>query len=153
VTQKLHMELVLDAIADVLRQVDGIKEVWCQVDEGRATFPPAVINQWPAALVFYDRSTQYSRVAGLEQDDYVVSVQVLAGPAAALMGQNSRLTIQLRQRILEEFGLHIMLGGLCTWMTYIPGQGLRTFTYGDVDFVGVDMEFEVREEAHRDFAV
>ena len=129
---QLSMEKVLDEIANIVRRVDGIKEVWCQVDEGRAQFPPAAINTFPAALVFYERSVDYSGIAGLETDEYIVLVQVLSGPAAALMGANSRLAIQLRQRILDEMGNHVALGGLCTWCTYLPGTGLRVFEYGEV---------------------
>ena len=151
----LQMENVLDAIAQIVRDVDGMREVWCQVDEGRATFPPAAINTTPAALVFYERSVDYSRVAGLERDEYVVSVQILAGPAASLMGASSRLAVQLRQRLLDDMGNHIMLAidgtPLCTSCIYLPGVGLRTFTYADVDFVGIDMEFQVTEERSRDF--
>lgn len=151
----LQMENVLDAIAQIVRDTDGMREVWCQVDAGSATFPPAAINTYPAALVFYERSVDYSRVAGLERDEYVVSVQILSGPAASLMGAHSRLAIQLRQRLLDAMGNHIMLAidgtPLCTSCVYLPGAGLRTFTYADVDFVGVDMEFHVTEERHRDF--
>ena len=147
----LHMEACLDAFADILRAVDGMKEVWCQVDEGRATFPPAAINTYPAAIVFFERAVDYSRVAGLEHDEYIILAQVLAGPSGSLMGANSRKAVQLRQRIIEDMGNHVMLGGLCTSISYVPGTGLRTFTYADVDFVGLDMEFLVVEERHRDF--
>ena len=150
----LQMENVIDAIAQIVRDVDGMKEVWSEVDEGRGTFPPAAINTYPAALIYYQRPVEYDRVAGLEKDEYIVLVRILSGPSAS-MGANSRLAIQLRQRLIDDMGNHIMLAidgtPLCTSCRYLTDAAVQGFTYADVDFRGIDMEFLIREERHRDF--
>lgn len=141
----ISMTAAINAIADLVRTVDGVEACYSAGEIGAEGMPQALVGPFPCALVYPGADTLYVLTAPHHRHSYEVIVQVYA--AGPDMGVAAYSALPIVDAVIEKMLQNVTLNGVVNSCVYQRQSGLSRLEYAGADYTGYELVFDVSEEA------